>query len=284
MALAAPACFVIGHPIAHSRSPLIHRHWMAEHDLAGSYERIDVAPEALPGFIARVRAGEFAGGNVTLPHKQAVMPLLDALTQAAAATGAVNTVFHQDGRLIGDNTDITGFLAHLDVTAPGWEARVKKAVILGAGGAAQAIGHGLLTRGASRLVIANRDATRAAMLAGVLGPQAEPCAWQARDEAAAGADLLVNATSLGMKGQLPLDIDLSGMAAGGIVYDIVYVPLETPLLEAARAKGLVAVDGLGMLLHQAAPGFARWFGVEPKVTPQLRALIEADIVVAAAKS
>jgi shikimate dehydrogenase len=274
-------CFVIGHPINHSRSPLIHNHWIAQLGLAGDYQRIDVAPGALPGFLERVKSGELTGGNVTIPHKQAILPLLDAVTPAARATGAVNTLFSEDGRIIGDNTDITGFLGHLDAKAPGWPDRVRKAVILGAGGAAQAIGHGLLTRGITHLVIINRDLARAEALAATLGQtsggKVEAAGWNGCPEALQGCDLIVNATSLGMKGQPLLDIDLSPMPGHAIVYDIVYVPLETPLLAQARARGLVAVDGLGMLLHQAAPAFARWFGVQPEVTAQLRALIEADI-------
>jgi shikimate dehydrogenase len=279
------SCFVIGHPISHSRSPLIHQHWIAKLGLDGDYQRIDVPPIQLAGFVARLREGELTGGNVTLPHKQVIVPLLDALTPSARAAGAVNTVFNDGGRITGDNTDITGFLNHLDATAPGWTARVGKAVIMGAGGAAQAICHGLMMRGVPNLTIVNRDLSRAQSLAAALkasvlekAPQAiDALAWEGRNGAMAGCDLVVNATSLGMKGQPKLDIDLSAMPAHGIAYDIVYVPLETELLAQSRARGLVAVDGLGMLLHQAAPAFARWFGILPDVTPDLRAIIEADI-------
>jgi shikimate dehydrogenase len=282
---AAPArCFVIGHPITHSRSPLIHNHWIGALGLSGAYERVDVAPEALAAFVASVRAGEWTGGNVTIPHKQAIAPLLDALTPSARITGAVNTLYRDGALLVGDNTDVIGFLNHLDACVPDWPARVRHAVILGAGGASQAIAHGLLTRDLASLTIVNRDIARGEALAAALrsrsatsGSRIEAIGWAGREAALAGCDLLVNATSLGMKGQAALDIDLAAMPARAIVYDIVYVPLETPLLAAARARGLVTVDGLGMLLHQAAPAFARWFGVRPEVTPALRALIEADI-------
>ena len=271
------SCFIIGHPVAHSRSPMIHNHWIKELGLKGHYERIDVAPEALAAFVARLRAGEYTGGNVTLPHKQAIAPLLDALTPAAEQTGAVNTVFRENGRLIGDNTDVTGFLGHLAASAPRWTGAVRKAVMLGAGGGAKAIAYGLLRESDARLVIVNRDPARAEALVASLGDRVSAVAWDRRDAALEGADLLVNATALGMKGQPPLEIDLAGMAPEALVYDIVYVPLETGLLRAARSARLTPIDGLGMLLHQAAPAFARWFGVTPPVTPALRRMVEADI-------
>jgi shikimate dehydrogenase len=271
------SCFIIGHPVAHSRSPMVHNHWIGQLGLKGHYERIDVAPDALESFVARLRAGEFTGGNVTLPHKQAIAPLLDALTPAAEQTGAVNTVFRANGRLIGDNTDVTGFLGHLTASAPHWKETVRKVVMLGAGGGAKAIAYGLLRESDAELVIVNRDVAKANSLAASLGPRVRACPWGERSAALEGANLLINATALGMKGQPPLDIELAAMVPGGLVYDIVYVPLETGLLRAARASGLTVIDGLGMLLHQAAPAFARWFGVTPQVTAELRRMIEADI-------
>jgi shikimate dehydrogenase len=273
----SPRCCIIGHPVAHSRSPLIHGHWLKQHGLAGSYGRQDVPPEDLARFIQRMREGEFQGGNVTVPHKVAVMPLLDDVTDRARAAGAVNTLYHEGGRLMGDNTDVTGFLAHLDSTAPGWSTRVQAALVLGAGGAARAIVLGLAERKLPRILIANRNQARAEELAAWAGPSAQAVAWEARSQHAAGSGLIVNATSLGMKGQPPLEIDLTGMAPGTVVNDIVYSPLETGLLARAGAGGAIVVDGLGMLLHQAAPGFARWFGVNPEVTPALRALVVADL-------
>jgi shikimate dehydrogenase len=273
-----PRCFVIGHPIAHSRSPLIHGAWLAEHGLDGAYDRIDVAPAGLAAFVARIRAGEFAGGNVTVPHKEAVLPLLDETSEAARAMGAANTLWLEDGRLCGDNTDAAGFLGHLDASAPGWDARVRTALLLGAGGAARAIAHGLKGRGVARIVLANRNRTRAQELAASLGAPLEAAEWSARHGLVPAADLIVNTTSLGMKGQPPLDLDLSGLKPGAIVDDIVYVPLKTALLVEAERRGATIVDGLGMLLHQAVPGFARWFGVTPSVTASLRARLEADIL------
>jgi shikimate dehydrogenase len=273
-----PRCFVIGHPVAHSRSPLIHGRWLAEHGLDGSYERIDVEPAQLPRFVDRLRAGEFAGGNVTVPHKEAVLPLLDEVSEAARAIGAVNTLWREDGRLCGDNTDVSGFLAHLDASVPGWDRRAQTALVLGAGGAARGIAFGLRARGLNRIIVVNRSRDRAVELATTLGPVLEAGDWAARAEIVASADLIVNTTALGMQGQPPLDLDLSGLRPGTIVDDIVYVPLTTPLLREAKRRGGIPVDGLGMLLHQAVPGFARWFGVTPAVTPALRALLEADIL------
>uniref|UniRef100_UPI002FCAC60C shikimate dehydrogenase n=1 Tax=Bosea sp. (in: a-proteobacteria) TaxID=1871050 RepID=UPI002FCAC60C len=247
---------------------------------AGSYERVDVPPAKIAAFVARIRSGEFAGGNVTVPNKEAVLPLLDHVGDTARRMGAVNTIWHEGGRLHGDNTDAFGFLAHLDDCVPGWEGRVTTALILGAGGAARAVIHGLAERGVGRILLVNRSAGRAEELAADFGAGVEARAWEEGTALVAASDLIVNTTSLGMQGQPPLDLDLSGLRPGTIVDDIVYVPLETPLLAQARARGGVPVDGLGMLLHQAIPGFERWFGVRPQVTPALRARLEADIPLA----
>jgi len=271
-------CFVIGHPIAHSRSPLIHGSWIAEHGLDGSYERIDVPPTELPAFLDKVRQGAFAGGNVTVPHKEAAFRLVDVPSEAAKAMGAVNTIWREGDKLHGDNTDAAGFLAHLDASVPGWEKHVGKVLILGAGGAARAIGYALKGRGLGRIVLCNRSPARASELAAALGTPVEAADWNARNQLVATADLIVNSTALGMNGQPPLELDLTGMRPGTIVDDIVYVPLHTALLDQAERHGGVPVDGLGMLLHQAVPGFTRWFGVRPAVTPALRARLEADIL------
>lgn len=270
-------CFVIGHPIAHSRSPLIHGAWIAEHRLNGSYERIDVAPAALPAFVERLRAGEFAGGNVTVPHKEAALALADEATPTARLMGAANTLWVENGRVHADNTDGAGFLAHLDATAPGWAGRVETALLLGAGGAARGIAHALRMRAPFRILIANRGAARARELAATLGGSSEIRDWDERHRAVGEAQLIVNTTALGMKGQPPLALDLALLKPGTIVDDIVYVPLRTDLLVEAQRRGAVIVDGLGMLLHQAVPGFERWFGVRPVVTPALRDGLEADI-------
>lgn len=273
----APRCFVIGHPIAHSRSPLIHGEWLREHELPGSYERIDVAPAELPAFIARLRECEFAGGNVTVPHKEAVMALVDEISDAGRAVGAVNTLWRENGRIVADNSDVGGFLAHLDATVPGWQGRVDTVLVLGAGGAARGICYGLKSRGVARILVANRSPERAAELVAALGHPLGTGDWAKRDSLVGEADLIVNTTALGMQGKPPLEIDLAALRPGTIVDDIVYVPLKTTLLAEAERRGGVPVDGLGMLLHQAVPGFARWFGVTPQVTPALRSLIEADI-------
>jgi shikimate dehydrogenase len=270
--------FVVGHPIRHSRSPLIHGHWLAEHGLPGAYERLDVPPEAFLGFLDGVRAGSHAGGNVTLPHKEAAFRAVDVATERARRLGAVNTLWVEEGRLHGDITDGEGFCANLDeAVGPGWTREVRTALLLGAGGAARAVAGGLVDRGVARVLVANRTAERAAEVAALAPDRVAALPWADRAAALAGVDLLVNTTSLGLAGQPPLDLPLDALPPIAIVADIVYVPLETPLLAAARARGLRAVDGLGMLLHQAAPGFERWFGVRPRVTPALRRLVEADI-------
>lgn len=271
-------CFVIGHPIAHSRSPLIHGTWLAEHGLDGSYERVDVAPADLPAFVARLRAGEFTGGNVTVPHKEAAAALVDEISETARAMGAVNTLWREGERLCGDNTDAAGFLGHLDASAPGWDRRARTALVIGAGGAARAVVHALKGRGLARIIVVNRNPARAAELVAAFGPPLEALDWAARGTCVGEADLIVNTTSLGMKGQPPLDLDLTALRPGTVVDDIVYVPLKTSLLVEAEKRGAIIVDGLGMLLHQAVPGFARWFGIVPSVTPALRARLEADIV------
>jgi shikimate dehydrogenase len=270
-------CFIIGHPVAHSRSPLIHGHWLAEYGLAGSYERVDVPTAEVPAFIERLRADEFVGGNVTVPNKEIVLPLLDRVSETARAMGAANTLWMEDGRLHGDNTDAYGFLAHLDACVPGWAGRSKTALILGAGGAARAVVHGLADRGLSRIMLVNRSTERAIELAAAFPKMVGAQPWQAISALVGESDLIINTTSLGMRGQPPLEIDLSGLRPGTIVDDIVYVPLETPLLAEARRRGGIPVDGLGMLLHQAVPGFERWYGVRPQVTAELRAKLEADI-------
>ncbi|HEX2556315.1 MAG TPA: shikimate dehydrogenase [Microvirga sp.] len=278
----ARKAFVVGHPIKHSRSPLIHGTWLDAYGLPGSYERIDVAPADFPRFLKGFAAEGYAGGNVTIPHKEAAFAGVDRRTERAERLRAVNTLWIEDGVLWGDNTDVTGFMAHLDASlGAGWDGGVATALVLGAGGAARAVVAGLLERRFDRVLVANRTGERAQEVAqafaGDGGTRIVPLAWEALDAALGEVDLLVNTTSLGMAGQPPLALDLARLPGRAAVADIVYVPLETPLLAQARARSLRAVDGLGMLLHQAVPGFARWFGVTPEVTPELRALIAADI-------
>jgi shikimate dehydrogenase len=274
--------FVVGHPIKHSRSPLIHGHWLKQYGLDGSYERIDVAPVDFGDFLRGFHARGYAGGNVTLPHKEAAFAGVERRTVRAERVGAVNTLWVEDGVLWGDNTDVTGFMAHLDASlGTGWEQDVDTALVLGAGGAARAVVAGLQERPIKRVFVANRTLSKAEDLVRDLRPGGpvplETSAWEALGRVIPHARLIVNTTSLGMAGQPPLAVDLGRVPPGAAVADIVYVPLRTPLLAAAAARNLRIVDGLGMLLHQAVPGFERWFGVRPEVTPELRALILADI-------
>jgi shikimate dehydrogenase len=271
--------FVVGHPIAHSRSPLIHAHWLERYRLPGTYERVDVPPEGFAGFLRSFAGQGFAGGNVTIPHKEAAFSGVDRRTARAERLRAVNTLWVEDGAIWGDNTDILGFVAHLDQQlGRGWERGVETALVIGAGGAARAVAAGLLDRAVARVLIANRTPEKSRDLAADLAdPRVVPLPFGAIPDAVAGAGLVVNTTSLGMAGQPPLDLDLAGAGDRTVVADVVYVPLTTPLLAAAAGRGLRTVDGLGMLLHQAAPGFARWFGVTPEVTPALRDIIAADI-------
>jgi shikimate dehydrogenase len=274
--------FVVGHPIKHSRSPLIHGYWLKEHGLPGSYERIDVAPADFAAFLKSFSNQGFTGGNVTIPHKEAAFMGVDRRTKRAERLKAVNTLWLEDGLLWGDNTDVLGFMAHLDQSlGKNWEERVDTALVIGAGGGARAIVAGLQDRAIGHILVANRTRSKAEELVEDLeddGPSIlQALAWDQIDAALRQADLIVNTTSLGLAGQPPLTLDLGKTLGDAVVADIVYVPLKTPLLAAAEAQGLRIVDGLGMLLHQAVPGFARWFGVTPQVTPELRALIMDDI-------
>ncbi len=289
---------VIGWPIAHSRSPTIHRYWLHQYGIEGSYDPIPVEPERIAGFLAGFASSGLIGANVTIPHKEAALAAVAVATPTAAAIGAVNTLWLEDGRLHGTNTDAEGFLANLDDLAPGWATSGMAtsggaasgaatsggttraggpAVVLGAGGAARAIVVALRDRGVFPIAIVNRTRDRASALAARFGANITAHAWSELPSLLWSAQILVNTTSLGMTGQPPLEIDLAPLPADALVTDIVYAPLETPLLAAAKARGLRTVDGLGMLLHQAVPGFERWFGVRPVVTPELRAAIIATL-------
>lgn len=274
--------FVVGHPIKHSRSPLIHGSWLKQHGIDGSYERIDVEPVNFGDFLASFHEQGFAGGNVTIPHKEAAFAGVARRTERAERLKAVNTLWVEDGVLWGDNTDVLGFMANLDQElGKGWEQDVKTALVLGAGGAARGIVAGLQDRPIGRIVIANRTVSKAQDIVRDFerygDVKLEALAWDEIDSVLPSSQLVVNTTSLGMAGQPSLSIDLDHVPRNAIVTDIVYIPLKTPLLAAAEAQGLRTVDGLGMLLHQAVPGFERWFGVKPSVTAELRALIVADI-------
>ena len=279
-AAGAPRAGVCGWPVAHSRSPLIHGYWLRTLGIEGAYERFAVPPGAFPAFAASIGRDRLVGANVTVPHKEAAFAACDRLAADARGSGAVNTLWRENGALCGDNTDVAGFLANLDAGAPDWRRETGTAVVLGAGGAACAIVYALLSRGLERVAIVNRTAGRAEALAARFGRGATAAPWRELPQWLEKADLLVNTTTLGMAGHGALAIDLAPMKKTAVVADIVYIPLATPLIEAARRRDLRAVEGLGMLLHQAAPGFERWFGVRPTVTPLLRALVEADILAA----
>jgi shikimate dehydrogenase len=268
--------FVTGHPIAHSRSPKIHGFWLKEYGVDGSYEAVDVAPESFAGFLSGLREQGFYGGNVTIPHKEAAFASVQRRDEAAEEIGAVNTLWFEDGVLCGGNTDAHGFAANLDEYAPGW-AQNGPALVLGAGGAARAVIHALEKRGVKDIRIVNRTLSRARALAHRFGAGVSAHEMAATDELLADAGLLVNTTALGMHGNEGLAADPARLPGHAIVTDIVYVPLETPMLTAARQRGLKTVDGLGMLLHQAVPGFEHWFGIRPEVTSKLRGLIVADL-------
>jgi shikimate dehydrogenase len=275
-----PKACVIGWPVAHSRSPLIHRFWLERFKIEGSYELAAVAPADFPSFLRDLARQGFAGANVTLPHKQTAFELCDIRTGAAARLKVVNTLWIEAGKLCGDNTDAAAFACALDQDAPEWDINSRKAVVIGAGGAARAIVYSLKQRGMKRIYLINRSRERALELASDFGASIEVGDFPVLPGALPGANLLVNTTSLGMRGQPPLAIDLAPLPADAVVSDIVYVPLETELIRAAKARGLRAVSGVGMLLHQAVPGFERWFGIKPCVTPELRGVVEADIAAA----
>jgi shikimate dehydrogenase len=272
----ARAACLIGWPAAHSRSPLIHHYWLRTLGIEGGYSIEAVPPEGFAEFALRLSAHGFVGANVTIPHKERVLAL-SRPDARARAVGAANTLWYDGGELRATNTDIEGFLNNLDAAAPGWDA-AEEALVLGAGGSSRAVVFGLIERGIKHVHLANRTIDRARALADQFGAGVDPVAWDAIGDRLPAAGLLVNTTSLGMHGQPPLEIDVSRLPSQAVVADLVYVPLETALLGAARARGLRTADGLGMLLHQAVRGFELWFGQRPQVTPELRALVEADLI------
>lgn len=268
---------VIGWPIEHSRSPMIHGYWLKRYGIDGSYTRIAVRPEEVTGFVRSLGERGLAGCNVTLPHKEAVFLAADVREASAEAVGAANTLWLENGRLHAANTDTYGFMRHLDVSAPAWRLKDRPVLLLGAGGAARGIVYGMLEAGVGEVRVANRTLARAEEIARHFGARVKPLAWHDAESAAADCGLVVNTTSLGMAKTGPLDFNVACLPDDATVADIVYVPLETELLRQARVRGLVAVDGLGMLLHQAVPGFAKWFGVTPEVTDELRDILVRDI-------
>lgn len=268
---------VCGQPIGHSKSPRLFRHWFGVYGIDGSYAPLLIAPENFESAIRGLMAAGYRGVNCTLPHKEAALEIADEVSDAARAIGAANTLtFRSDGTIHADNTDGFGFFENLMTGAPGWNASDGPVVMIGAGGAARAGIHALLTAGAPEIRITNRTRAKAEALAAHFGDRVVVVDWSKRSDAMAGAATIANSTSLGMTGQPPLAISLDAAPKTVIVTDMVYAPLETRLLADARARGMIAVDGLGMLLHQARPGFHRWFGRDPEVTAELRAACLGD--------
>lgn len=270
--------FVTGYPVKHSRSPLIHGYWLETLGLQGTYTRQEVSPQDFAGFISRLKSGEsgFVGGNVTIPHKETAFALADRPDALSEELGASNTLWLEDGELHATNTDGFGFLANLDAAAPDWD-KTGRVVVLGAGGASRAIIQAVRDRGVGEIHVVNRTVGRAQELADRFGPKVHAHDMAALSEVSKAAGLFVNTTSLGMDGEPAPDFDFSPLANGAVVTDIVYVPLLTPILRQAEEQGFATVDGLGMLLHQAVPGFEKWFGKRPTVDAELRRRILADM-------
>lgn len=269
------AC-VIGSPIAHSRSPLIHGYWLEALGIPGSYDKIEVKPGELAEFFASMAEKGFVGCNVTVPHKEEALKLAQRRTARAEEFGAANTIWIENGEIWADNTDSHGYEMSLDQEAPGWDT-ARRALVLGAGGASRAIIAALLRRGVERIDCVNRSVERAEALAALFGSKVHAARFEEAPVLMKDADLLVNTTALGMRGKDPLVLPLETLKTDALVSDIVYVPLETDLLREAKARGHRIVGGLGMLLHQAVPGFVHWFGATPSVTPELRAILEDDV-------
>jgi shikimate dehydrogenase len=270
------AVCVIAWPSGHSRSPLIHNYWIKQHKLDAEYRREAVPPEKFADFVTHLHENGYVGANVTVPHKEPALKLSEP-DERARAVGAANALWYDDDRLRSTNTDVEGFLANLDAATPGWDRGLTTAVVLGAGGGARAVIYALLTREVRRIYVINRTKERAQALRKKFGSALQLANWDETTGLLGGAGLLVNTTTLGMEGQPPLELNLR-CPPSLVVADIVYAPLETRLLAIARARGLRTADGLGMLLHQAVRGFQLWFGIRPEVTPELRKLVEDDLL------
>ncbi|HEY4372464.1 MAG TPA: shikimate dehydrogenase [Burkholderiales bacterium] len=269
---------VMGWPVMHSRSPMLHNYWFKRHGLAGTYVPLAIKPEGLAAALRALHPLGFAGCNLTIPHKQKAMGIVDEVDALARNIGAIScVVVRPDGSLAGTNNDCYGFVHNIRQHEPGWRADAGPAVVIGAGGGARAVCYGLLREGAREIRLINRNQERAREIAREFGGPIQVLPWEERHEALAGAAMVVNTTSCGMVGQPALDLRLDHLPASALVADIIYIPLETPLLAAARMRGNRTVNGLGMLLHQGRPAWQAWFGIEPEVTAELRAMVEATI-------
>jgi shikimate dehydrogenase len=270
------AACIIGWPVEHSRSPLIHNYWLKTYGIAGEYRREAVPPDEFEAFVQSLAARDYVGANVTVPHKEKALAF-SLPDEHAKAVGAANTLWIAGGFLHATNTDVEGFLNNLDTCAPQWDRGLDNAVVLGAGGAAHAVVYALLKRRVERITVVNRTPDRAEALRQRFLERLQVAPWEQLNDLLGDAALFVNTTTLGMAGQPELEADIGRLPSHAIVADLVYVPLVTPLIETAKAKGLRTADGLGMLLHQAVRGFELWFGKKPEVTAELRALAEADL-------
>jgi shikimate dehydrogenase len=270
------AACIIGWPVEHSRSPLIHNYWLKTYGIAGEYRREAVPPDEFEAFVQSLAARDYVGANVTVPHKEKVLAY-SLPDEQARAVGAANTLWIAGGFLHATNTDVEGFLNNLDACAPQWDRGLENAVVVGAGGAAHAVVYALLTRRVERITVVNRTLHRAEALRERFLERLQVAPWEQLNDLLGEAALLVNTTTLGMAGQPELEADVGRLPSHAIVADLVYVPLVTPLIKKAKARGLRTADGLGMLLHQAVRGFELWFGRKPEVTAELRALAEADL-------
>ncbi len=282
MADATPPRFllagVVGWPVMHSRSPMLHNYWMRQHALAGTYVPLAIQPDGLAAALRALHPLGFSGCNLTLPHKQQAMSIVDEVDEVARRIGAISCVtVRADGLLAGTNNDCYGFIHNLKQEHPDWRADAGPAVVLGAGGGARAVCYALMQAGAPEIRVVNRSLERAQRLAAEFGAPLIALPWEQRHDALDGAAMAVNTTSLGMAGQPALDIRLDALPKTALAADIIYIPLETPFLAAARARGNRTSNGLGMLLHQGRPAWKLWFGIEPVVTAALRALIERSL-------
>ena len=269
---------VMGSPVMHSQSPLMHNYWFDQTGLPGKYVHLPLPPERLPAALRALPALNFAGCNLTIPHKLQAMEIVDEVDEVARKIGAIScVVVLEDGSLLGTNNDWLGFLGNLKQSAPDWRANAGPATVIGAGGGSRAVCHALLSEGVQEIRLVNRSNDRAQRLADDIGGPIMVLSWNERHAALDGAATVVNTTSLGMVGQPPLELKLDALGPDAVVADIIYTPLETSFVQAARARGNTAVGGLGMLLHQGPPAWKLWFGLTPDVTPELREMMEASI-------